>query len=77
MPIFQNIGPTELIILLVIILIIFGPKNLPKIGQALGKGIKEFKEAAKGLSEESEEPPESKKSQPQDRPPTDKPGQSA
>lgn len=77
MPLFQNIGPTELIIILVIILIIFGPKNLPKIGQALGKGIKEFKDAAKGLSEESEEEPEVKKPQPQDRPPTDKPDQSA
>ncbi len=77
MPFLQNIGPTELIIILVIILIIFGPKNLPKIGQALGKGIKEFKDAAKGLSEESEEEPEEKKPQPQDRPPTDKPGPSA
>jgi sec-independent protein translocase protein TatA len=72
MPIFQNIGPTELIIILVIILIIFGPKNLPKIGQALGKGIKEFKDAAKGLSEESDEESEAKKPQQQDRPPTDK-----
>jgi len=77
MPFLQNIGPTELIIVLVIILIIFGPKNLPKIGQALGKGIKEFKDAAKGLAEESEEEPEEKKPQSQDRPPTDKPDPSA
>ena len=77
MPFLQNIGPTELIIILVIILIIFGPKNLPKIGQALGKGIKEFKDAAKGLSEENEEESEAKKPQPKDRPPADKSGDSA
>ncbi len=40
-----NIGPWELIIILVIILIIFGPGKLPDIGKALGKGLKEFKKA--------------------------------
>lgn len=46
-----NIGPTELIIILIVILIIFGPKNLPKIGQALGRGIREFKDASRGLTQ--------------------------
>lgn len=40
-----GIGPTELIILLVIILIVFGAGKLPEIGGALGKGIKNFKKA--------------------------------
>jgi len=40
-------GPTELIILLVIVLILFGPGKLPGIGEALGKGIKSFKDSVK------------------------------
>jgi sec-independent protein translocase protein TatA len=37
-------------IILFLILVIFGPKNLPKIGQALGRGIREFKDAARGMN---------------------------
>jgi sec-independent protein translocase protein TatA len=44
-----HIGPTELIIILVIVIIIFGAGKLPEIGGALGKGMKEFKAAAKEL----------------------------
>ncbi len=44
-----RIGPTELIIVLVIILIIFGAGRLPEIGSALGRGIKEFR---KGQSDQ-------------------------
>jgi sec-independent protein translocase protein TatA len=51
---FQNIGFQELIVILVIILIIFGPKNLPKIGQALGKSLREFKDATRGISDDTE-----------------------
>ncbi len=40
-------GPTELIILLVIVLILFGPGKLPGIGEALGKGIRSFKDSVK------------------------------
>lgn len=43
-------GGIEWIILLVIVLIIFGPKNLPKIGSAIGKGIKEMRKASKDIS---------------------------
>jgi len=42
-----GIGPTELIILLVIILIVFGAGKLPEIGGALGKGLKNFKKATR------------------------------
>lgn len=42
-----NLGPTELIIILVIILIIFGPGKLPSIGKALGDSIKSFRNASK------------------------------
>ena len=42
-----GIGPTELIIVLAIILIIFGAGKLPEIGGALGKGIRNFKKATR------------------------------
>ena len=45
-----GMGWQELAIIFVIVLIIFGPKSLPKIGQSLGKGIREFKDAAQGLT---------------------------
>jgi len=43
----MGIGFTELIVILVIILILFGPGKLPEIGKALGRGIREFKDAQK------------------------------
>ncbi|MBZ0272645.1 twin-arginine translocase TatA/TatE family subunit [bacterium] len=47
----MGLGTTELIIILVIILIIFGVGKLPEIGQGLGKGIKEFRKAQKDEKE--------------------------
>lgn len=47
-----NLGPAELIILLVIILIVFGVGRLPEVGSALGKGIREFRRASTGEDEE-------------------------
>ena len=44
-------GPWELILLLVIVLIIFGPGKLPDIGNAVGKGIREFRRASTDLEE--------------------------
>jgi sec-independent protein translocase protein TatA len=43
--VFQSIGPTELIIVLAIVLIIFGPKRLPGLGRQLGAGMREFKDS--------------------------------
>ena len=42
-------GGTEIIIILLIVLIIFGPTKLPQMGSAMGKAIKEFKKAGKEL----------------------------
>ncbi|TEU14961.1 MAG: twin-arginine translocase TatA/TatE family subunit [Anaerolineales bacterium] len=50
-----NLGPTELIIILIIVILIFGAGKLPEIGGALGKGIKEFKFASKELEEATDE----------------------
>jgi sec-independent protein translocase protein TatA len=43
-----NIGPVELGIILLIILVIFGPKRLPGLGRQLGSGMREFKESITG-----------------------------
>jgi sec-independent protein translocase protein TatA len=43
--VFNGIGPTELIIVLVIVLLIFGPKRLPGLGRQLGSGMREFKDS--------------------------------
>jgi len=42
-------GGTEIVIILLIVLIIFGPTKLPQMGSAMGKAIKEFKKAGKEL----------------------------
>jgi len=49
----MGIGFTELIVILVIILILFGPGKLPEIGKALGRGIREFKDAQKEVKKQS------------------------
>ncbi len=46
-----GLGVQELIIILVIVLVLFGAKNLPQIGEGLGKGIKNFRKATKGNDE--------------------------
>jgi sec-independent protein translocase protein TatA len=46
----MNIGPMELIIVLVIALIVLGPKRLPEAGRSVGKGLREFKESLSGDS---------------------------
>jgi sec-independent protein translocase protein TatA len=43
-----NIGPLEIIIVLIIVLIIFGPKRLPDLGRSLGRGMREFKDSVTG-----------------------------
>jgi sec-independent protein translocase protein TatA len=46
-----GLGPMELVLILVIVLVIFGAGKLPQIGDALGKSIKNFKRAADGSNE--------------------------
>jgi sec-independent protein translocase protein TatA len=46
----MNIGPMELIIVLVIALIVLGPKRLPEAGRSVGKGLREFKDSLSGDS---------------------------
>lgn len=50
---FSNIGFPGLILILVAVLILFGPKKLPEIGQALGETLKEFKKSTKELTDDA------------------------
>ncbi|WP_341963265.1 twin-arginine translocase TatA/TatE family subunit [Planococcus maritimus] len=56
-----SIGVPGLIIILVIVLIIFGPKKLPEIGGAVGKTFAEFKRSTKGLMDDDDEDDKDKK----------------
>ncbi|HEY1596927.1 MAG TPA: twin-arginine translocase TatA/TatE family subunit [Thermoleophilaceae bacterium] len=49
-----NVGPLELIVVLIIALVVLGPKRLPEVGRSVGKGMREFKEAISGEHTEEE-----------------------
>jgi sec-independent protein translocase protein TatA len=68
------IGWPELVILLVVVLIVFGPGKLPDIGNAIGRGVREFRKASNDLEESirgETKPPESTSTTSSTTPPTD------
>lgn len=48
-----NVGPLEILVVLVIALIVFGPKRLPELGRSLGRGIREFRGSISGEADEN------------------------
>ena len=54
MGIFQDIGAPGLIVLILGALLIFGPKRLPELGEAIGKMIREFKKSVSGIESEAD-----------------------
>lgn len=50
-----NIGPMELVIVLVIALLVLGPKRLPEVGRSLGRGMREFKESISGRHDDDDD----------------------
>jgi sec-independent protein translocase protein TatA len=58
-----NIGIPGLILILILALIIFGPKKLPEIGRSFGETLKEFKRSTKGLTSDLLEDKENNKSE--------------
>ena len=52
---FNGIGPPELLIVLVIVLVIFGPKRLPGLGRSLGSGMREFKDSITGKTRDDDD----------------------
>ena len=51
---FGNIGATEIILILLVILIFFGARKIPELAQGLGKGLREFRKAARDIQEDVE-----------------------
>ena len=64
-----NIGPLEIVVILIIALVVFGPKRLPELGRSMGKGIREFRGSVTGShdddDEDDEETPRIERSQAQ------------
>ncbi|RIV20901.1 twin-arginine translocase TatA/TatE family subunit [Alicyclobacillaceae bacterium I2511] len=54
---FANIGWTGILLIVVVLLIFWGPSKLPEIGRSFGKSIKEFKNATNGIMEEPKDSP--------------------
>jgi sec-independent protein translocase protein TatA len=55
-----SVGPTELIIVLVIALLVLGPKRLPEVGRSVGRGMREFKDSISGVNVRDDEDDEPK-----------------
>jgi sec-independent protein translocase protein TatA len=68
-----GIGPLELVIVLVLILVIFGPKRLPQAGRALGQGLREFKDSVSGKDKDSDADSDPASAEPSELPPAEKP----
>ncbi len=55
---FGPVGPTELLLIVLIIVIIFGARKLPELGKSLGEGIKNFRRSISSKDKENETPPD-------------------
>lgn len=53
---FGNIGPGEMVFILLVLLLVFGAKRLPEIGSSLGRGIREFKRSMTDIQQEINRP---------------------
>jgi sec-independent protein translocase protein TatA len=49
-----SVGPLELVIIMVIALVVFGPKRLPEVGRSVGNGIRELKDTVRGVDPRDE-----------------------
>jgi len=56
---FSQLGPLEIVLILVVVLLIFGPKRLPGLGRQLGGGLREFKDSITGDRKDHDEEGES------------------
>jgi sec-independent protein translocase protein TatA len=58
---FERLGVGEILLILVVVLLIFGPSKLPQLGKSVGEGIREFKHSLRSISEDETPSPEGKK----------------
>lgn len=63
---FGPVGPTELLLIVLIIVIIFGARRLPELGKSLGEGIKNFKKSIGGKEQEPKPPKDESSPPPQE-----------
>ena len=56
-----NVGPMELVVVLIIALVVLGPKKLPEVGKSLGRGMREFKESISGMGANDDDREEAKR----------------
>jgi sec-independent protein translocase protein TatA len=68
-----GLGWAELLIILVVVLLLFGPKQLPKLGRMLGQGVRDFRDATKRLDSDEEDEEAAKSSAKPKEVPTDAP----
>jgi sec-independent protein translocase protein TatA len=52
---FSQIGPMEIVLVLVIALLVLGPKRLPEAGRSIGKGMREFKDSIAGINKDEDQ----------------------
>jgi len=55
---FSQIGPMEIVLVLVIALLVLGPKRLPEAGRSIGKGMREFKDSIAGITKDEDQQPQ-------------------
>ncbi len=71
---FNQIGPLEIVVVLVIVLLIFGPKRLPQLGRQMGRGMREFKDSITGERDHDEPDDRALDPAPEERSAADGPG---
>ena len=59
----MGIGWTELLVIILLVVLVFGARRIPEVGNNLGAGIRNFRKAMRGESEEKKSPPEDKPSE--------------
>ena len=64
-----NLGFSEIMLILVVVLLVFGAKRLPEIGSSLGKGIREFKRSMREVTDDIDAPPAPRRDLPRNDPP--------
>ena len=65
----MNLGSTEILLIVLVILLLFGPSQIPKMARGFGQAIREFKKAQREISDELEREPPPQSQQQQQQPP--------